>query len=547
MHDQNRAAVRGDGHFGIGIELSIVFIAVVVSPGQRRSGTGDNLRADGTGRFAAVIVDKRCGVGGIIVFLHHVHDRIADGPARPLGIQGGIPLDGKRTGHTLRQFRVRIPACKIIAIPGGHGAGKGDGAAIELRAAAHIGAAVRLIGDGEVFAGIINLEFLACLLLDGGALGTFQHRIIEVLDDRVHKRSQNAFDMLPGICDLRIAAALQILQEIDIIVFRRVFDILDLDLAFPIRIELILLYDDRGLGRIIDRRAADILFLGLGAGGGNQGIGEIILFNGDQFPVIDEPFSIVFLIPVFRFKLIDRDLTEHRDRVKIGLHDGFRRHFFGLGPLDDPAQEGLSADERILGHDADLLAGLGEILGRMYDRFSVFVGVQEADLDALFELRGDGEVGGDLLHAGILSLAHEPALEGVAFNDGIRGQIKGIPGEVGILRILFPIHHEDHGEDILGIERPYGGIRRDPHRIAEVILIRAVDPLAGIAGFGRNGGDIVQAVAGAGIDGPGSKNGFLIFLIESDGPGDLRVIRNHGRIRFGYESLVDPGTENIVS
>ena len=106
------------------------------------------------------------GITVIICIFDHVDDLVIYLSRVPLGIEGRIVLQYDRGPRRLRAGGILVPAGKGVAGAGGRG-GQGDGGAVGSRHRVDIVAAVHIVGEGEVPAGIVDLQLLVGVAGDG--------------------------------------------------------------------------------------------------------------------------------------------------------------------------------------------------------------------------------------------------------------------------------------------------------------------------------------------------------------------------------------------
>ena len=546
MDDQNGAAVCGNLYAGSLVKGRVFFIASVSIPCQIGCRRGIHGLSDCCARRAAVVIFKRRGAGGIIILFLHIDDRVIDRLAGPLGIQRGIFVDRDRAGDPLRQRLVRIPALEVIAVAGRIRGRQIDAGSVSIGAAGNVAAAVGLIAQLEVLAEIVDVQLLAGSLRDRRALGTLQHRIVKALDVRRNVAVQYALDVFRSV-DLAVAVAVQILQQIDVVVHRRKGDVLEANGALLFRVKAALGDGDRLLLRIIDRRARDLIGVGLRRGRSGDFIRQLAGLDLHQVGVEDDLFAAVIEIVIFRGNIVDIDRAEHR-------HDSHGAGDNGLGvddrvgAVNDPLLKHLAGDERILRHGADGFARAAEVLGKtLNDGLAVLDDKVNGIL--IRKLRLEREIGLDLLAARVLRIVDEPADKVFALDHGVGRKLQRVARIVGVGLIDLGAHHELDGEHGLVILGPDVRVGRDLHAVAEVAA--AVDPLAAAAGQRRHRRDVVQTIARIDVDRL-FINGLRLALVRVEGYliGDLVIVRDDRRVRRGdigfVDALYDRGSAVIV-
>ena len=154
VHIEHRGSVGRHNGAGGGVAIGVRFPTLAGDGGSIR-------RLDGAAHGAAgrpgIVIDIGAGRARIVVLLEHVHDGVVHGAGVPLGIQGGVALDGDGGVGRLAQFLVEVPAREGVAVAGGSLGADGDGGPIGIGAAGHVAAAVGLIGQGEVLPDIEHL------------------------------------------------------------------------------------------------------------------------------------------------------------------------------------------------------------------------------------------------------------------------------------------------------------------------------------------------------------------------------------------------------
>ena len=547
VHGQHGAAVGLDDHAGGGVGLGVLLIAVQGGGDVGRVG-GDHRGVHRAGGAGGVLIHVGGGAGGVVVDLLHVHDGVAHVAGGPLGVQGGVALDGDGGAGRLGQFLVQVPAVEGVAGLGGGGGGHGDGFAVQVGAAGHVAAAVGLIGQGEALAGVGDHQFLALGLGDGGAFRQLQGVVVEGLGGGGHVAVQDAVDMLAGVRDLGVAVAGQVLHLVHEVVLSGVGHILDADGGLLLGVEVIFRQGDGGRGGIVDGGAGDLVGVGLGGGRRGQGVGELVGLDLHEVGVEQDLGAAVVLVEVLGGDGVDQDLTElGHGGDGAGDHGVGGDFLTGLGV--DPLLEHAAGHEGILGHGGDGLAlGHLEVLGEALDLGGAVLLVDhEADFVFVLEGGHDGHVGGHGLAADDLGLIHEPAGELLAFHHGVRGEGQGVAGVVAVGLVDLLAHHVGDGEDVLVVMGPDGqlpvGVGHGVHMHRVVEVTAAVHPLADGAGLGGDAGDVVQAVGGVHVDGAGGHGGAAQGLVgvELHGVGGVLVVGHDDRVTGGDVGGVDAG------
>ena len=166
VHLQNGAAVRFNDDLGIlagaacscsAVSVIIQFITVRRSGKLRRSSRIDS-RTDRAACRSAVFIYPL--VAACLILLADINNCIIDRIAVPLRIERGIAVDCDRIARCLRQFRIRIPTGKNITGLGRNSRCDRLLCAVRYGFTADIGAAVGFVGQLEVLAGIVDVQFL---------------------------------------------------------------------------------------------------------------------------------------------------------------------------------------------------------------------------------------------------------------------------------------------------------------------------------------------------------------------------------------------------
>ena len=530
---QYRAAVRRDHHAGGGVLLGVLLPALAV---EGRGVAGLHRGAHDAGDVVIGAVEH---VGGrrarIVVLFKHVHDGVAHGSAVPLRVDGGVAVDGHGAARSLGERLVQVPAAEGIAVAGGGFGGQGRGGAIGIRAASHIAAAIGLIGQLEVLAVVVDVQLLAGGLGDGITLGMIQHREFKGLHGGGDIAAEYALHVfLAGFLDLGIALAGQVLQHVHKVIRRREGYVLD---PFGDRGQVVFKVIDGDLnGRrlgIIDIPGRNLLGIGLGAGRSRDGVGQLARIHLDHVGIEHVFLLAVVDVEVFRGDRIDGDIAEHGLGGNVAVDHGISGDFL-LGIRVDPLLEHLARHKGRLGHGADELAGIAEVL------LKLFAGFLDDERDGILirEGGGQGQVGGDGLAALILGFPGVPTGEILALHHGIGGQGQGVAGIIGIGLVVFLAHLEGDGEHVLIILGPHVGVGADGHLVVEVAI--GVHPLAGVAGLLGHGGDVVHAVVAIDGDVPGGQLlGLILVLVEGDRIGYLVIVRHDLDVLGGHIAAAD--------
>ena len=418
IHEQNGGSIRRNDHAG-GCVLGVVLLPA--GPGlvrDGRIGCIDRAADRGMPGLGIVVYEGRLRAG-VIILLELVDDGIVDRGALPLGIDRGFAFDRDGIARRLGAILVQIPAGEGVAVTGGTGvpSGESHGGAVGHGGAAHIAAALGVIGEGEVLAGVLDDQLLTFRPGDVIAFGELQHRKVKGLDGGGDVAVQNAVYMLPGIRDLGIAAAGEILQLVDEIVFRGVLNVLDPDGVCLVLVEVRFLKPNGRRFRIIDGGAGDLVGIGLSGGGRGDGIGQLVSLHLHEVNVEDNLSAVIVQIVVFRGDVVYIDGAELSNGNDVAIDDRISGDF-RVGALNDPLLKDLAGHEGVLGHGADGFAGIAEILRQALGFSAVIVHNDEVDIILIGKLCRQREVAGDALATSIFRFTNIPADEVLALDNG---------------------------------------------------------------------------------------------------------------------------------
>ena len=521
------------------IQFITVFESLSVYAVQcRRIGGIDRGPHRAAGSVAVFILPLKC-TGGIVIDFLHVNDGVIDRRAIPFRIKGRILFDLDRCAGRLRQLLIQIPAPEGIAGTGGIGGGNRDHRLIGNGRAGDIAAAIGLIGELIIPAGILHHELLAGSLGNGIALGALQHRIVEGFDRGGHIAVENAINVLFGVRDLRIFIIGQILELVNKVILRRVRNIFEADRAGFVCIKLIRGHGDRRRFRIIDGCAGNLIRVRLGRGRRRDGIRQLIGFDLEQVGIELDLLAAVIDIVVFRRDVIDAHGPElgNRDDGAVDFH--IPSHLGALISLEDPLLKKLSRHKGVLRQIADSFTAVAVIL-RNGPLRPIIVNNDELDFKLAGELRTERKVGGHGLAAFILRLARKPTEELLARNRRGARQRQRLVSVIGISVVLRFIDQKDDRKGILRIVRPDAHVGRDRDAVREIsdaVITGFIYPLGAVAIFGRHLGDVIQAVAGIHIDGLFGNERSPVFLVKRDRISDLVVVRDDIQIVRNDKSI----------
>ena len=551
VHKQDRAAVCRNHDAGFCVFRCILFPALLGLVGNRRV-VGVDGRTDRAMTGFRVVVHVGGFGTGVVILLEHINDGIVHRFPGPLGIKCGVPFHRHRGTGSLSQSRIQIPAAEIVPFSGGHGGGNGLHRSIGNRDAAYIAAAVGLISEGEILAGIVNHQFLLWLTIltgrfYGRSLSQLQNRIIVSLHRWSDIAVQDAFDVRFPL-NFSISVSVQILEHIDKVIYCCEGNVFETDLAGMVG-EVVLGHRHRGGLGIIDRSASYLICAGLSRGWSRDRIGQLMGLHLQKVGIPDNLITTVIQIVILYGNVIDINLSEYGHGDEALVYDRSSGDF-GFRAFLDPLLEDLAGLEGILRHRTDGFAGVAVILGKGLLLRPIIIKDDKPDIILIRKVCYQREIGVDGLSAVVLGLPHIPADEILALDYGGRRKDQrfsfiitvGLMGFYGAVTIFIG---KGDGEDVLFILRPDGQRARsriagilDVHLVREVAA--AVDPLAGVTFLFGNCGNVVQAVGAAGRYGFGFDQSRFVFFIKFDRIYDLIVIRDDGGIRGGLIVRINP-------
>ena len=487
-----------------------------------------------------VIVHERRRCASVIILFKHVNDSDINVFRLPLGIDRGIAFNMDSAAGSLSQLLIQIPASKGIA-----GTGRNSGrdrriSTIGIGTTADIAAAVGFIGELEVLAGVIDIQFLAARLRNVRTLGALKRSILKRLDRRGNKAAQNALNGRFPI-NFSVAFTGEILQLVHEVIHSGKRYILETNGGFLIRIKIGFGYFNYGSSGVICSGSLHLLRIGISAGRGSDGVRRLKLsrLHLDQVRIENYFITAVIQIVVFCCDFINLHRVEHSNNYHVLSNDGIRIDFGLRAIINDPLIKDLARNERILRHGADSFAVTAEILRKALDHgFPILDNEGYRKLFA--ELGNQREIRSDLLTAGVLRFSDIPARKVLAFHNRVVGQGQGIAGIIGIGMIGFFIliaQLKGDSEDILFVFRPYAGIRGNSHGVGKVAT--RIDPLAGVTFLGRNRRNVIEAVGSIGVDSFCINNRRFIFLIEGYGVGDQIVVGNDRSVLGRNECVIN--------
>ena len=500
-----------------------------------------------------VIVDIRGFGSRIVILFKHVYDGIINSITVPLGKKSGIPIHRYRGTRRLCAVFIRIPAGECIARTGRHCAGHSLLGTIRYRSAAHIAAAVGFIGELEVLAGVLDLQLLFLLPIHACrfnrvAVRAFQIGVPIIFDGGRDIRALHAFHIRYPL-NFGITGTRQILEQINNVIQSREFHILDAyraGVVLPVIIgeaarKIRQRHSLRGCCRIINRRAGNIVCLSLRRGRRIKRVRKLLLF-----PFYDRGFKNMLTAIIRQVIVLDANGVyfhglEYGDDRHIAADNRFCRNLF-TRIFIDPLIKRFSGNERFFGHGADGLTFRTEILVQafVFGRATVFLLHNEGNSKFRHKIGVDIEVASDFLAAYILGLPDKPALELLAFHRRVFGQNQRIAGIIlrGGVNGVF-IQHKVYGEDILFIGRFYGSILIHLGSGGKFCIF-TVHPISPISFFRRNFRQAGYRVKGIVCNNDRvSHRRCAIFFHESDGVGDILILRRHLHIRGNHSLRVN--------
>ena len=533
IHEQDGRAVSRDDNAGRSI---LGRIDLPARSGDGRGAGSLDRAANRTGPISGVVIHIGGRGAGVIILLEHVDDRIMDSRAVPLGIQCRVGVDSNSASDLFRQLLVRIPAREGVAAAGRVRSRQIDTGAIRNSRTADIAAAVGLIAQLEALARVLDRQFLSRSLRDVCAFGKLKYCVIIALDRRGNIAVQNAVLVLS--LDLGIAVSGEILQHVDEVILCRIGDILETDLKGGRFIFEVVFRDfDRRSLRIVDRSAGNLVCAGLCRCRSRDRIRQLTRLDLQQVGVEDELATGIVEIVVLRSDVIHIDRAEHRNDRHVASDDRISVHF-RIGALDDPLLKDLAGHEGILRHRADFFTRRTEVLRQALGLGAVVIHDHKVHSILVVEHCRDRHVAGNLcLGRNRIAVLIYPADKVLAFNDRISRKLKSVTLVEGVGLVRLAVGHKRDGENALVIFGPDAHVSGDLHGVAKVSVF--VDPLAVITRLRRNSRDVVQTIAGVGVDRLGGNLGRLVFLIESDRVRDLVIVRDDGRIGFGNKACTD--------
>ena len=548
VHEQNGRTIRRNHNAGCCVLCSILFPALLGL--VRDAAVGGMYRAaDRAVPGLGVVVHEGGLRAGVVILLEHVDDRIIDRIARPLRIERGVAVDCDGIARRLGEGLIQIPCVEGIAVTGRDGGGDRLLGAVGHCYATDIAAALAVIGQLEVLAGIFDDQLLARSLGDVSAFGELQHRIVKGLDGGGHIAVQNAVNMLSGTSNLGIAFAFEILQFVDKVIFSGERNVLDPDGAFLFRIEIRRLYFNRRCLRIIDGSAGDLVGIGLRRSRSRDSIGQFAALHLHEVSIEDD-FTVSADIVILRGDVVDIDRAEYRDDSYALGNDRFSiNNSFGI--LNNPLFKNLTGYKGILRHSADGLACIPEIL-RQTLLCSIFLLNDESDKQHVFEHGRNGHVASHCCSVdNIISVFVDPLFKILALNSGIGGQFQCVTfiicfSLIDIVFIACVCNLVGNSKDVRIILSPNVHIGCDSDIIVEVSA--AVYPFPVITVPCRYRWNTIQAIACIDIDRSGCNSLSLVFIrIESNGISDLVIIRNDVQVGNDNKAFINSITSRPFS
>ena len=252
--------------------------------------------------------------------------------------------------------------------------------------------------------------------------------------------------------------------------------------------------------------------------------------------------TVVGLIPVIDRDRIRFNLFENCYRSEVS-GDYCIRCNFSFSAFDDPFYELLAGYKWRLRHSLDPVALSSEVLGECLLYSSVIVQHDELYGVHVSESSLKFYISIDYFAAGVLCLSGIPAdkLMTFLYRSCWKFNRSSLGVFISLICFLCAVEHVFVGHSkvcslILG---PDSHIAAGRNAVGEVSA--AVYPFPGVSVPDRYLRDIVQAIAGVDVDRPRRERRCSTFiLIESDGVGDLGIVRNYNSISSRYIAAGDP-------
>ena len=397
------------------------------------------------------------GITVVVRVFNHVDDGIIHLRGLPLGVYGGIGLQREGSAGSLGQTFVRIPAVEIVAAAG-RVRGQRDLGAIRMGHGVDVIAARGVVGEGEVIAGIVNLQSLAVRVDDSG-LGALKFGIAVLLDGRSDQAAHNAVAV--HFLDQLVAVAGEVLQHVIDFIFNGIRNELNflfhrhhvgIGLRLDGRVQISHGDRDAGLLGIVDPLIRVRLHFLTNESGSRSSDGDAVFAQIVLLELLYLGIELV-LLTIVSIKVGNTGL-EHADVLKLRGGDEALVHDGGRGDFSlavKPAQEAVAALEGTLRKRAQLVAGGHKAFLGVIDR----VAIHEETNDQVVVVASCGR---DVLREGALRghlrLAHEPAHEGgVHLVGGVGQGADGLVLQDGVRREGLAVDHVGHGELFLIFSR----------------------------------------------------------------------------------------------
>ena len=552
LDNHNRGTVRRNRFCRGTQEREVRGIQFARSGAVRAGGGGIKRHRTAGGRSLGH--SRKIGESVIVRILDHVNDLVFALRRRPLRNEGFILLQRERIVCSLCACRIRIPTCEGIACAR-CGRGQGDLRAVRSRLRVDIFTAADVVGQREVSAGIVYLQFLIRVARDDNVCVTgFIVCIRVALGVRRHDGVLDA-DFVFGL-DQRIAVTVEVLQIVTDFIIRIRFDIFVFH-GEPVYIFVFIKHPsaikrhrDGRIFRIVGRLVRDFR-CGRETGGCYRvtwilelALGDIVYLRADV-----DPSALLIQIVV-----VDRQLIAH-DRIEDGNRIETLR--YGVADINDimrrlvlPMIKDLALDELIVRQSCDVIAyrQIDKVLRFFPNDIAVIVLDKESDGNLFGKKRIQRQVlidrGGSGILRALTARLGEPAAEGKARLDRVGREDDRRSGSGGHLFIDRIVHHERDGEDVLYIVSFNREILRNHRTDRELIGRSRIDPLADLVRLRRDFRQIVDRKTF--VDGRLSGLFRAVFLYEGDRVDDL-LLRNdrgerfrHNGFRGDFFAVADP-------